>query len=168
MGSKINSLKLKEWRSNSANFATINPDQKFLRPKIENGTSGSKLVKNIFTIIFIGISLFMFYNIFKSLNIANQKNMILDQAKEEVTQLRIENVKLVMESTSVGTEDYVIREARNRLNYTKEGEIRVVIPDNVIASIRAKYETVNHDKTPLSGNLKDNLLIWQDFVINGI
>ena len=168
MGSKINSLKLKEWRSNSANFAPINPDQKFLRPKIDNGSSGSKLVKNIFTIIFIGISLFMFYNIFKSLNIAHQKNLILEQAKEEVTQLRIENVKLVMESTSVGTEDYVIREARNRLNYSKEGEIRVVIPDNVIASIRAKYENIPDESNALSGNLKDNLLIWQDFVINGI
>jgi len=102
------------------------------------------------------------------LNIAHQKNLILEQAKEEVTQLRIENVKLVMESTSVGTEDYVIREARNRLNYSKEGEIRVVIPDNVIASIRAKYENIPDESNALSGNLKDNLMIWQDFVINGI
>ena len=168
MGSKINSLKLKEWKTGKINYTPLNPEQSFASKKTSHSNSGNKIVQNIFTIIFIGISLFIFYNIFKSLNIANQKNMILDQAKEEVTQLRIENVKLVMESTSVGTEDYVIREARNRLNYTKEGEIRVVIPDNVIASIRAKYETVNHDKTPLSGNLKDNLLIWQDFVINGI
>ena len=92
MGSKINSLKLKEWRSNSANFAPINPDQKFLRPKIDNGSSGSKLVKNIFTIIFIGISLFMFYNILDKKRLENN----LCFPTKELAEEKLEKIKQVL------------------------------------------------------------------------
>lgn len=78
---------------------------------------------------FVVMSLFLVYNGIRSLQIANEKRNILKNAEVEVTSLRLKNISLLLEENKIETDDYTEIDIRNRLNYSKNGEVVFVISD---------------------------------------
>lgn len=80
------------------------------------------------SLIFIALSGLLITNSVKSVSTAYQRNLLLDQAKQEVQGLRLRNLELMQELDYVTGPSYVEEEARNRLLYTKDDEVLVVLP----------------------------------------
>jgi cell division protein FtsB len=80
------------------------------------------------SIIFIALSGLLVANSIKSVSTAHQRSLLLDQAKLEVQDLRLRNLELMQELDYVTSSSYVEEEARNRLLYTKNDEVLVVLP----------------------------------------
>jgi cell division protein FtsB len=122
----------------------------------------------ILNLLLLSFSVLMLYNLGKSLVIANQKLEILKSAQVEVTSLRLENIKLVMQENEVINHDYIESEARNRLNYAKAGEVQYVIPDSLVE--RYKSEAVLGAKTVdlQPKDLSSRVTKWVEFLFNGI
>lgn len=78
--------------------------------------------------IFIGLSVVLIINSAKSITNAYHRMLLLRQAKTEVGDLRLRNLKLIEEREEILGEEYVEEEARDRLYYVKEGEVIVVLP----------------------------------------
>lgn len=76
----------------------------------------------------------------------------LDIARSKVDNLKQENNRLQSELEYVQSEEFVERQAREKLNYVKPGEAIVVIPDSVL-----KAATASAAPTPPSPN-------WQQWL----
>lgn len=114
---------------------------------------------------FILISVFMVYNVVKSISLTNQKLQILTQAEKEVQDLRLENISLYLEKNSTNTDDYIEAEARNKLYYSRPGETQYVIPETLLR----RY--INSSAAPIvSGEVKGKSTVesWADFFLKGI
>ena len=92
------------------------------------------------SLVFISLSGLLVVNSVKSVSTAYQRSLLLDQAEAEVNELRIRNLELLEKLDYVTSSSYVEAEARNRLLYTKDGEVLLVLPqtaqntrDNAIA-----------------------------------
>ena len=107
---------------NAARLNAKNP-----RGKSEK-VSTSKIVTVFLSVVFLGLSGLLVVNSFKSISTANQRNQLLGQAEEEVRDLRLRNLELLQELDYVTGSSYVEEEARNRLLYTKNDEVLVVLP----------------------------------------
>lgn len=125
---------------------------------------------NIFTVIMqlvlIFISGLMVYNIVRTLDQAAKKNQILIEAEKQVEELRIENIKLVLKSNNVTTDDFVELQARNRLNYSRDGEVQYVIPDSLLEEYGNRYNELMYEKE--ADQDLNNLELWFDFLKKGI
>jgi cell division protein FtsB len=125
----------------------------------------------VMNLLLIGFSVFIFYNISRSVDLARQKLEILKTAEIEVTQLRLDNIKLVMEKGEVTNPEYIEMQARNRLNYAKEGETQLVIPATVFDRYKntAVLGTSNSQISAIESlDPLESLKRWADFFINGI
>ncbi len=78
------------------------------------------------------LSVFLIYNIYKSVDLTIKKVAILKQAEQEVDGLRLKNISLILSREKVETDDYIETEARDRLNLSKDEEIVFVIPDEAL------------------------------------
>lgn len=78
------------------------------------------------------LSIFLIYNIYKSVDLTIKKVAILKQAEQEVDGLRLKNISLILSREKVETDDYIETEARDRLNLSKDEEIVFVIPDEAL------------------------------------
>lgn len=119
-----------------------------------------KLVRLGLHVVFIVTSIFLLYNVGKSIYQTNLKLQILQQAEREVENLRLENIELVMENDLVIEDEYIEAEARNRLNYGFDGETQLVIPDELLEDQNLDDQVVADDKSVLQE--------WVDFLIIGI
>ncbi len=90
--------------------------------------SASKVVTLFLSVVFLGLSGLLVVNSVKSITTANQRNQLLGQAEEEVRDLRLRNLELLQELDYVTGSSYVEEEARNRLLYTKNDEVLVILP----------------------------------------
>ncbi len=66
----------------------------------------------------------------KSIGVAHNRSLLLDQAKGEVDDLRMKNLELTEERDRVMSSGYIEEESRNRLFYAKDGEVVVVLPES--------------------------------------
>ncbi len=140
----------------------------FSRRKAKKTRSeGSVVLKWLVSAAFISLSLFLFYNIFRSIQITAAKLEILNRAEKEVDELRVENIRLIMEKHTVQSPDYVETEARNRLNYSQEGEILFVIPDSVMNSAGEELEGILSESDSADGS-KEVWRLWFDFFLLGV
>lgn len=134
---------------------------------VGNGLRVSSSVSFLLTFVFVGLSGMMVYNIVNSINTAYQRNQLLNQAENEVEELRMQNLELQEQLDYVSSAEYVEQEARNQLQYAKDGEIMVLLPDNLSADQNdesgAKRETDNDNTETVSEESSDqtNNDLWQ-------
>ncbi len=135
-----------------------------------NQKNSINFVNILSTTIFIALSVYFISQTVRSISLTRQKLNIFDNAKSEVNELRYENVQLILTAERVVTEEYIEKEARNRLNYAKDGETLFVIPEELLEDTDLSYyintysfgyiEEVNSNLT--------NLEYWIEFFTKGI
>lgn len=116
----------------------------------------------------LALSLFLMYNIAKSIQITTLKLEILKQAEREVDQLRIENVDLILQKGTFQSDDYIETEARNRLNYSKNGEILFVIPDSTIKVAQEELGRILSGREDSIVQPRSVWEQWYDFFLLGV
>ena len=129
----------------------------------------SQVFDSIFVKLFlIGISIFILWSVYNSVNITFQKLDILKKAEKEVEDLRIQNLYLSISMKDMSTGKYLEKEARDRLNFGNTGEIVFVIPDNVMNQADKDVEEIlrSNDKSILEPDF--TLSLWMDFIMKGI
>jgi cell division protein FtsB len=92
-------------------------------------SASAVFVSVLISLIFVTLSAVLAVNSVKSITTAYQRFLLLEQAKEEVSQLRMRNLELIQRREHILQEDYVEKEARDRLYYVKDGEVMVVLPE---------------------------------------
>jgi hypothetical protein len=106
----------------------------------------------------------MAYNIGRSITQTAQKLEIIKYAQEEVEQLRLENIKLIMEKEKMRKDDFIELEARNRLNYARSGDTVAIFSGGLVE--KSEFEPT------ISTNLEcDQLCVineWIGFFKDGL
>ncbi|HRI05533.1 MAG TPA: septum formation initiator family protein [Candidatus Dojkabacteria bacterium] len=106
-----------------------------VRFKVVKKSQVGESFSNRKALVFIGnfllviTTVFLIYNIFKSVDLTIKKIGILNQAEREVDDLRLKNVSLLLSREEVETDDYIETEARDRLNLARKDELVFVISD---------------------------------------
>jgi cell division protein FtsB len=96
----------------------------------DNKSRGTgKFLKLVVAALFVGISALLFVNSSRSIMTAYNRSLLLQQAHEEVAELRLKNLELLEEKTLVLDDSYVEKEARDRVFYTRDGEKIVILPE---------------------------------------
>ena len=113
---------------------------------------------------------FLLFQIWRSYTLTFQKLEILDQAKEEVEQLRLRNVELVLMSEKVVTEAYIESQARDRLNYAKDGELLYIIPEELLEDpdLNDYLVSLQYGYQPVDTKPPDVLTEWLELFQFGI
>lgn len=118
----------------------------------------------------VSLTAFLFYQAGKSIYLTSLKLIILDNAKTEVGELRLNNLKLILQNNRVLTEDYIQTESRDRLNYSEEGDVLFVIPDDIIDSqeLETYIESFMPGYSDSPQESSKTFAVWKDFLIKGI
>jgi len=119
-------------------------------------------------IFLIGISAFILWSVYNSVNITFQKLDILKRAEREVEDLRIQNLYLSISMKDMSTDKYLEKEARNRLNFGDTDEIVFVIPENVMDQASKDVENIFESKHINTFKPTFTLVSWLDFLLKGI
>ena len=135
--------------------------------KKEEKSKVTSIVRFFISLGFIALSIFLLFNSFRAFQIKNSKLQILAQAQNEVADLRLRNIKLILEKDNIETNDYLETDIRNRLNYSKSNEIVFVITD--LAKEQAEIKVNNIFEPPVEE--KVSLKVWQEwfnFLVSGV
>lgn len=126
----------------------------------------SVFVSLLLSFVFVGLSCLLIVNSVKSVITAYRRVKLLDQAKEEVSDLRYRNLELLMQKEEIMGATYVEKEARDRLFYVKDGEVMVVVPES------DEFNEVLNVADPRSNDevqMDDNSWVeWWDLLKNGV
>jgi len=138
------------------------------RPKTNN-TIQSNIAPAIFDntvvkLIFVGISVFLLYNVLHSVDITIQKVNILKNARTEVESLRVTNLELATQLQSMQNPEYIEVEARDRLNFSGTNDIVFVIPDSLLQTAGERLSMILDERVE---DNKSNLEIWLDLLVHG-
>lgn len=122
----------------------------------------NKIISILINVGFVAMSVFLIFNSARAFQITNVKLAILKQAQQEVTDLRIENIKLLLQKDRIETDDYVETDIRNRLNYSKSNEIVFVISELAMQEADREVERI---LTPpkIVEQPKETWEIWYEF-----
>ncbi|MCC7289656.1 hypothetical protein IT417_00145 [bacterium] len=145
----------------------------FKKQKNESSTlqsaSGFSYFINLLILIgFIVFSIFLLFNSFRSIQIAKDKMAILNRAREEVTDLRLKNISLILDKTRIETDDYTETDIRNRLNYSKRGEVIFVLSDQSLNLAKKELENILKLGVAKISEKKSVSETWKDFFIYGM
>lgn len=143
------------------------------REYISEGSQAEKPkpIENISSNIFvklgmIGLSAFLLYNVYRSAIITQGKLEISKQAKEQVNELRVQNLEWALKLQSMESKEYLEVQARDRLNFAGSNESVFVIPESLL---EAGKESVHAFLYPPVEEPKDPVfVIWFEFLKNGI
>lgn len=135
-----------------------NQESKDIFQKATNSLLGS--------IFLIFLSIILLYNVGKSILITSEKVEILNQAEKEVSDLRLNNLKLLTLSEYMTSDEYLETEARNRLNLSRNGETAFVVPEKVLERGILQVQQVLGGKTDTAE--EQNWEIWYNFFLSGI
>lgn len=116
--------------------------------------------------LLLGTSIFLLYNVGHSIDITIQKLNILQRARKEVDELRLENLELALQIEDIQGSEYLEIQARDKLNFAGEQEYIFVIPDEILAQADKdldKFLGRNQEEPKESG-----YKVWADFFLNGI
>jgi len=137
------------------------------RRKKENTSIFQKAIESkIVGISLVVISGILIYNIVRSGIITLEKVEILNQAKKEVSELRINNLENLLLIDYMTSDEYLETEARNRLNLSKKGEVAFVIPEKILEQGLLQVERILNDTEEVSDT--KNWEVWYNFFIVGI
>ena len=144
------------------------PKRDFISKKDSNngGTMGTLLRNSFVKFAFLAVSVFLSYSIYNSVVITSQKIEISKQARNEVDNLRLENLKLAIALESMHSDEFIEVQARDRLNFAGSDEYIFVIPDSTLKSAQERItayfnETDDRLDTP-------SYQVWFEFLKNGI
>jgi cell division protein FtsB len=116
--------------------------------------------------LLLGISIFLLYNVGHSFNIMVQKLNILQKARREVDELRLENLELALQIEDIQGLEYLEIQARDKLNFAGEKEYIFVIPDEILAQADKDLDRFLSDNQEESR--KGGYEVWADFFLDGI
>lgn len=117
-------------------------------------------------VVFLVVSGIFVYSVYKSVSITIQKLEILNRAENEVEDLRLENLDLSVEMMDMSTNEYLEKEARDRLNLNGKKEIMFVFKNNSLKIAEEKVDEILSQKEEDFDN-GGNVLAWKDFIFNG-
>jgi cell division protein FtsB len=129
--------------------------------------SSPSIFNNAITrVLFLGVSIFLLYNVAHSIDITIQKLNILQRARREVDELRLKNLELALLIEDIQGLEYLEIQARDRLNFAGEKEYVFVIPDATLAQADENLDRLlgNNQEQPQDGGYE----VWVDFFLNGI
>ncbi len=122
---------------------------------------------NIFVkLIFVGISVFLLYNVGHSIYITVLKVNILKEARTEVEKLRVTNLELDTELQNMQTPEYIEIEARDRLNFSGKKDVVFVIPDTLMSSAKERLDRILD--TTSTVDKKTVMEQWKEFILRGV
>ena len=138
------------------------------RPQTNN-TIQSKIAPAIFEstvvkLIFIGISIFLLYNVLHSVDITIQKVNILKNARTEVESLRVTNLELATQLQSMQNPEYIEVEARDRLNFSGTNDVVFVVPDSLLQTAGERLSMILDERVE---ETKSNMEVWLDLLLHG-
>ena len=123
------------------------------------------LDSGIAQIAMIAVSILMLLSVYRSFNQMGQKISLLKQAEQEVNDLRLENLELSLRIEEAGTEESLEKEARDRLNYGKDGEVLFVIDEELIDIGKQRVQAILYPEEDMEEI--DVFNEWVDFVFSG-
>lgn len=88
-------------------------------------------MKKIFFIAFLFVSLLIINNLIRSVFTTWQKKDVLVIAQKELQKEKEENQRLKSQLTIVGSEEFIEKEARDKLFLVKPGEEKVLLPQGL-------------------------------------
>ena len=115
--------------------------------------------------VFLGVSVFLIYNVAHSVDITVQKVDILKNARQEVEKLRVTNLELDTQLQNMQSSQYIEVEARDRLNFSGSGETSFVISDALMSTAKERLDSILNEK---EADERTNLQKWSQVVVNGI
>lgn len=141
-------------------FIQSSREEKVKKP-IENITG------NIFMqIAMIALSGFLIYNVYRSIIITREKMGFSQQAREQVNELRVENLELALKLESMQSKEYIEVQARDRLNFSGKNEYIFVIPESLLDVGKERVEAFLYP--PVKEPEEPTYVIWFEFLKNGI
>jgi len=141
----------------------------YKKPRIQQSRkkSSSSIFNNAVTrVLFLGVSIFLLYNVAHSIDITIQKLNILQRARREVDELRLKNLELALLIEDIQGLEYLEIQARDRLNFAGEKEFIFVIPEATLAQADDDLDRFlgNNEEKPQEGGYE----VWADFFLKGI
>jgi len=114
------------------------------------------------------LAIFFLSNTVRSIQLTIEKLVILDQAKVDVEELRLSNLKLLNFSNLVKSDFYVELEGRNRLHLSQEDEFVIIIAEDLLNS--SELDTYYRTFLPVEKSvvLPVGLKAWLEFVVEGV
>lgn len=138
------------------------------RKSVKRRNGGEALWTSILIQAFLIVaSIFLIFNIGRSIQAALAKLDIADTAKGEVDELRLENITLLLNKDALESDDFIETAARDRLNYSKEGEIIFVIPETVLEYSKGQLKEVLDEEEGIVEQ-KEVWEVWRGFFIEGV
>jgi len=116
----------------------------------------------------MGLSFIFLYSVFNSVIITIKKIDILKNAEKEVNSLRLENLNLSIGIKDMSTDQYLEKEARDRLNFGGKGEVVFVIPDTMIEYAKNEVNLIVNPKVQPVYESGSNIDKWLQFVVLGV
>ncbi len=139
----------------------------FKKEREKSNNMGIKLIKIFFICFLIFLNIIFLKNIFVTYGNYSEKIKILETLEQEVEDLRIENLENLLEKYKVVSLEYMEKEGRDHLGLSKEGEVIVVIPDELFYSKKLEEE-LNTAKGVVEEveymESKEIMSIWFDFL----
>ena len=136
-----------------------------IRPaKTQSSIAPAILENNVVKIAFVAVSIFLLYNVLHSVDITLQKVKILENARTEVENLRVTNLELATQLQNMQTVEYIEVEARDRLNFSGNGDVVFVVPEDLLNTAGEKLGLILDDRVEES---QSNLSAWLDLLVNG-
>ncbi len=127
-----------------------------------------KLFKVLGIFAMLAFVAFISYHLFLAVNIANEKLQILEVAQKDVAELRIQNLDLVLEKRDIVSMEYIEKEARDKLRYSREEEVLFVIPKSLLESewVEQKLNEASGFEDDFEEKKPDEIFeIWKNFLI---
>ncbi len=114
------------------------------------------------------VSIFLLYNVFKSIELTTLKLGILKTAQSEVDELRVKNIELILQKETLQSSDYIETAVRNRLNYAENGDILFVIPESTLGVASERLDQILSEKGDTVVSDMSVVEIWYGFLIGGV
>lgn len=117
-------------------------------------------------LVFVGVSIFLLYNVYHSIDITMRKVDILKQARQEVEALRVTNLELNIKLQDMQTPEYIEVEARDRLNFSGTKEVVFVIPDGLLSTAGERlHDIINGNDQESSKTVIER---WEELIVHGV
>lgn len=118
----------------------------------------NKFIK--YTVFFIGV--FLIISLVRSIVDLWEKGGKLQREEERFAKTKLENEELKFKYDKLQTNDYIEKEARNKLDLGRNGEVVVILPPDIKITIEADNKD-NNKKTEIS---EANWQKWWNFLVN--
>jgi len=103
-----------------------------IKPFVKSHAKARSLSRSLFIVA----ALFLLYSVARNISRITNADQSLDDARRELARLEDQQTTLQKELEKVTSQEFVEKEARDKLNLAKEGEIVLVLPeDGVLKSL---------------------------------